>query len=71
MSADKWIVQRIEEHGSMTRTQEMESEAEADVLYSNWCDNIKRFNDQTVSLIRVTSTETLVCNHTNTEFKKL
>lgn len=71
MSTDMWIVERIEEHGGRTRTQEMESETEADALYANWCENINRFNDQTISLIRVTRAETLISRHINTEFKKL
>lgn len=67
---DKWIVQRIEEHGSLTRTIEL-PEDEAASLYANWCSRIRNFNDQSISLIRVSRSETVVSLHTNTEFNSL
>lgn len=67
--ATKWIVQRVEEHGELTRTEEIASEAEANTLYANWCNNISRFNDQTISLLTVNRTETLVAQHVNLKFK--
>lgn len=60
-----WIVQRIEKHGAITRTVEL-PEDEANRLYCNWCDKIKAFNDQSISLIKVVRTEKVVATHVNT-----
>jgi hypothetical protein len=67
---ETWIVQRIEEHGQLTRTQEM-PRVEADKLYDNWANNAARFNDQSISLIRITHTSKVVASHTNTKFRSL
>ena len=67
---ETYIVQRIEEHGQLTRTQEM-PQAEADKLYDNWANNAERFNDQSISLLRVTRTIETFVSHTNTKFRSL
>lgn len=66
----KWIVQRVEEHGELTRTVELDEQV-ASSTYANWCDMKRRFNDQSVSLIRVDRTEVVVSRHINTEFKQV
>lgn len=69
--SQNWIVQRIEANGSTTRTVPMSSELEANALYDNWCQNIKRFNDQSISLISAVTKEMLIANRTNTEFRPI
>lgn len=68
--SELWIVQRIEEHGAMTRTVEL-PESEALRLYSNWVEKIKPFNDQSISLIKVTRSEKVVRTHINTSFERV
>lgn len=45
----KWIVQRVEEHGELARTVELD-EQEASSTYANWCDIKHVFNDQSISI---------------------
>ena len=68
--SEAWIVQRIEEHGQLTRTNEM-SQEEADKLYDNWANNAARFNDQSISLIRISSSLEIVASHSNTKYRSL
>ncbi len=68
--SDMWIVQRIEEHGQLTRTNEMPQE-EAEKLYDNWANNAARFNDQSITLTRVTRSEVVVASHSNTKYRSI
>jgi len=65
-----WIVRRIEEHGNSVTTQDLGRE-EAETVYATWCSKLKKSNDQSVALIRIDRTETVVTRHINTSFESL